>query len=306
MSMKNWSEQHIELDGENGKVLKTNVFVDKNAYTFKVIPGQNKLILERIIGGDSWNPKTTPIQVFDLNNTTCIEQINNDKSVFFIAYELRDSDNKSITVYEDLTKYWEPFKQIARFENFDDYELINGRTFIIWEKSGNKFLHNIALDKRVDFDEDTKIWIDKEIIDLIDPRYHNTVLVRQKMESLTDFSYDYVTYGIDLTDFDIVTSIWSEEQRRYIKKYNSKERKKIYEETERDPKYFSPDDLIMLSEVKRYLDELYWQGIFTICRDQEKTIIRHSCTGNEINEEHVKKLKRQYQYDNFKPKRIIL
>lgn len=287
---------------------KTNISYDPDKYNFEVLREQELLILNIRHGRDRWKRESyRPIHVFDLSKTTFIEQVDHNSSTYFVTYEFRqDIKNKAINFYYALPDSLELIRRIENI-NVDALQHIKNGKYVIKEDGKDKYIYNMFRDKELHLTGNDKIYCNSNIMNYIDPKYKNTVLIRKKIRHSKSQTFednlfcDYVTYGIDLDYFDIVTNLYSEEQERYIKKYNAKETIESYGKGNENFAHATGANGLatLYDEVTKYLNELYEQSIYGICPSQEKPVL----INHEVNEEHVKNFKRRYFDENFKPKR---
>ncbi len=264
---------------------------DEKQYEVEIVG--NYAILKSKLYRDS----SESIHVFDLDKVCIIKQVNKDRPYFITISRTGIGMNDILTVYYDCVHELEKIDEIP----FAKIEKIKDGVYIITEGSGfDSYIYN--LNKQSNSYSRHCIETDSHIMDYIDPKYHNTVLVTEKLRK--GIAEDRITYGIDLDTFDIVTNIFSEEQQRYIKKYNSRE----------TIKYIAPSSLNDVGstsglatkegEVEKYLKLLNEQGIYTFYPNQDKEMYVYDENDKHvINKTHLKNLKRRYYDENFKPRK---
>ena len=309
MLKKKINYKHYDLGSRWSGDTGVNVNIDNEKYVCEVLNDQKRLILRRIIDGNRWNSKSIPIQVFDLDNITYIDQIDIGKFTYFITCEHRKDYSHKVTIYNDLTKWYGPFKQEAKFNNVCDYKMIDDMTLYFETPDEYKFLYNIAYEKRSHtYGKDAIIWYSKKLMDYLDPRYHSTILIREKVAKGS--AKDTITYGLDIKQMDLATRVRSQEQDRYIKKYNLRETTKY----KRQNGQFIGNDIrkkcgetTMQAEINKYLDLLDESGEYkeTPSYQFEPGPYIYKEEGEyPLNTEYLKKLKRRYYVGKQKKSNI--
>ena len=300
---------YYDLKGHEDFRKKVNIDYDWDEYNYEVLYEQELLILNIRRGRDRWKRDSySPIHVFDLSKTTYIEQVNHGDTTYFVTYEFgKDNKNKAMNFYYSTGNYLILDKRIENINVDAFYHIKKGKYIIKQDNNDFAYIYNMFRYKELSLCGVEDVYCSSDVMNYIDPKYKNTILIREKIRHSESKNFednlfcDYVTYGIDLDDFDIVTNIHSEEQVRYIKKYNTKETIEYYgEEDKNSARHTGAQGLATINnEVKKYLDELYERSIYGICPSQKKPVL----IDHNINEEHVKNFKRRYFDENFKPQK---
>ena len=263
---------------------------DENEYDVEILYSQSLAVLRRnlVIDGNK-----VICHVFDLTKEHIIKQIENHN----IFYTITETSYTSGT-FSFYNLLWEGLDLKWQFENIHMMLPIKEGVFILYDDDDYAHIYNALTNKLSIKHIAHNVYIDKDIMDYIDPKYHSTVLIKEDVEE--GIAKDTITYGIDVDDMELATKIWSTEQQRYIKKYNKKETAKRIKEITRfvykDTIEKKRSEATFKFEVEKYLELLDKQGIYTIYPNQDKRIMVYDDDEGHIpNKEHLKHLRRDYR-----------
>ena len=266
---------------------------DEEKYEVEILKNGSQAILKSKLYRDS----SEVIHVFDLDEVSIIRQIDKDRPYFITISRTRYGKQDTLTAYYDSVHFLE---ETDKFEIDNMFEFKPG-VFLI-TNGNDSFIYNMH--KYSSTLPVGSFELDVNIMEFIDPKYENTVLVREDVEY--GIAKDTITYGLDLDTLELVTNIWSTEQQKYIKKYNTKETKKYLRSIHAFP-FVNNEKMgacTIENEVDKYLKLLDAQGIYTTYPGQDKSMYVYDVDGKHIlNKEHLKHLRRRYYDENFKPKK---
>ena len=106
---------------------------------------------------------------FDLDVERKIIQIANHCGFYTV------SNNGTINFYQACDTHLNLEQQ---FKNITDIQLIKAGTFILYDDKGYAYIYNSFKNQILDEYLVDNIYIDKEIMDYIGPKYHSTVLIK--------------------------------------------------------------------------------------------------------------------------------
>ncbi len=303
MENKNIKAHSVKIKNRlTNEELNATLCIDDETYCYEVLPAQHQIILRRKYQSYG-KTESHPVKVFDMKKYTYIEQINErDRDArHFLVYEAATPNKNSIKLYSDGAG-WEYYSygelgELASFKNTSGWDWIDDHTICIYLTNGGKLIYNfLKKSQSREFGKGTKIWYSKDIIDYLDPKKHRTILVRENVAK--GIASDTITYGFDFYRMDLATRVCSEEQQRYIKKYNVKETTKHLKKTgqpiENDV-YKKCGSATIEGEVDKYLNLLNELGVSMPNFAPEQPVYTDDKEGNYgLNKEYLKKLRRRY------------
>lgn len=258
---------------------------DENEYDVEILSSQMKAILKRKLDGE-----IITCHVFDLKDEYKIKQIDGHNVFYTITNDGTYTFYRSFDTHLYLT--WQ-------FESIKLAQPIKNGVFVLYNADDIAVIYNAITNKMSNELPSYSIDTNAKIMDYIDPKYHSTVLIREEVEK--GIAKDTITYGLDVDDMDLATKVWSVEQQRYIKKYNTKEAIKYLKNKgkkiviEAGAKTLR-GEITLINEVDKYLKLLDEQGIYNIYPNQDKDIMVYDDEEGHIpNKEHLKHLRRDYR-----------
>ena len=303
MENKNIEAHSVKIKSRlTNEELNATLCIDDETYCYEVLPAQQQIILRRKYQSYG-KTESNPVKVFDMKKYTYIEQINErDRDArHFLVYEAT-TNKSSIKLYSDGAG-WEYYsygelEELASFENASGWEWIDDYAICIsLNNNGGKIIYNFwNKSQSCEFGKGTRIWYSEDIIDYLDPKKHRTILVRENVAK--GIASDTITYGFDFYRMDLATRVCSDEQQRYIKKYNVKETTKHLKKTGRpilNDVYKKCGETTMEGEVDKYLDLLDELGVSLPFSSPSQPVYIYDKEGNYgLNKEYLKKLRRRY------------